>query len=168
MAGRPRSDLVTAIHARFLPGEKLAPPADLSEEQLAEWDRYLLTMPSGFLSHEHASLLRELCRHTVFARQLGDKIQAGLLEMMALPLTSKGWVAFCRLLKAHGEQVDAMIRLSRSLRLTKQSRDDRGRAMVATRRFGTEPPAWEDWANLEPDEDAPAEEPAKSDEPAKQ
>jgi hypothetical protein len=130
---------------RILPGERLAPPGDLSDAERAEWFKITTALPAGFLSTEHTSLLRELCRVTVFAARLGTTIETAMADMADVPPADKRWAKVQTLMRSHGEQLTTIVRLSRALRISKQARE--GRDQRSTRRATSALMPWNDWGN---------------------
>ena len=139
------SSMMLAASGPMVPGEHLPPPPDLSGGAPArdEWNRIVTTMPAGFLTAEHQTLLRELVRHTLFARAFGEMAEGLLLEVRYLPREDARWRDLRRALDQHCQQTEKVQKLSRSLRITKTSRYDK--YDTATKRSTAAPPPWLDW-----------------------
>jgi hypothetical protein len=152
VAGRPsalgRATAEAVAAGRVLPGERLAPPPDLSDVERAEWNRILEPLPPGFITAEHTTLLRELVRCTVFARQIGAMIERQMAEVADLPPDDERLCRVQSMIRTHGFQVEKIVLLSRSLRITKQSRYEKTAA--PTKRTTAVSKPWNDWQNTDP------------------
>jgi hypothetical protein len=140
MPGRSRT--VTATAPPLIPGTKLPPPPELSPAQALVWDRIIAPLPVGWISAENAHLLKELCRHAVYADNLCREIEAARASPDAKPAT------VLALMRAHVLQSRCMATLATKLRLTKASRyvRDAEAAAIASRNSpaGAVMP-WNDW-----------------------
>jgi hypothetical protein len=144
--------------APMIPGKRPSPPDDLTPEQQVEWEAIVARLPVDWFTGENIPMLRELCRHICYARELAEEIaavKAMLSEVIAgtAPEAEKSNVMaarrkeLCDLLRAHGYQSERIGNLSTKLRLTKLSRyeDARTAARAARDAGGTRPKPWEDW-----------------------
>ena len=133
---------------RMLPGHKLPPPSDLTDEERAEWHKIVDPLPPGWITAEHDAMMRDLCRHTVIARRLGEIVTRMLAEMANLPPEDARWGTVTMMMAEHRSASRLVIALSRSLRITKQSQYRPGPAAAkagkSTARI-TRP--WEDWGD---------------------
>jgi hypothetical protein len=131
-----------AMIAPRIPGNRMEPPSELSDEQKAEWLRITAELPSSWFTAENVPLLAQLCRHITYARYL-----AGLIEIdRGLPPDQWDWERLKDLLAAHRGESGAMVQLSTKLRLTNQSRYIERRTPENERKkVGTGPKPWLDW-----------------------
>jgi hypothetical protein len=109
-------------------------------------------------------MLRELCRHISYARELARQVAKLRAEIQAVMEGSAGDTAgsvgvaesrkiqaglrdeLCRLLRSHGYQTERIGNLSTKLRLTKQSRYDASSAYRAAKDAGSVvKKPWLDW-----------------------
>jgi hypothetical protein len=141
--------------APMIPGKRPSPPDDLTPEQQVEWEAIVARLPVDWFTGENIPMLKELCRHITYARELAVEIAA--VKVMLSEVTA--WTAaeaeksnvmaagrkeLCGLLRAKSERIG---NLSTKLRLTKLSRyeDARTAARAARDAGGTRPKPWEDW-----------------------
>jgi hypothetical protein len=90
-------------------------PYDLSDEQAEEWRAIVSTMDPGHFMRGNYPLLAQLCRHIVNARRLAQLIEQCAKEK---DFDRK---EFGILLQLEATESAAIMRLSRSMRLTQQS-----------------------------------------------
>ena len=135
---------------RLLPGERLPPPPDLSDAERAEWERITAPLPPGFLTLEHSNLLRELVRVSTFAARLGAITERMLEDVADAAPDSPRWRKVQEIMRTHGFLVEKIVLLSRSLKLTKQSRWD-NKSKHANRHASATPPPWLDWPGAKAD-----------------
>lgn len=148
----------------IIPGKPPPPPEELEPDQQREWEAITARLPADWFSGENIPMLKELCRHITYARELARqivKVRAEIQAMMEGPPAdtagSKGvgerrriqaglQDELCRLLRSHGYQTERIGNLSTKLRLTKQSRYDASSAYRAAKDAGsvTKKP-WLDW-----------------------
>lgn len=96
-----------------------AAPADLSEEQRAEWAAVVNRMPADWFGAETLPLLAQYCRHVVAARRISHLIgEAETGEQIDLN-------EYDRLLKMQEREGRAMSSLATRMRLTQQATYDR-------------------------------------------
>ena len=127
----------------IMPGARPEPPEDLEPEEAAEWLAITRQLPSDWFTSETVPLLRELCRHIVYARGLAKDITRLKRKLSPDEADRKELRA---LLDAHGSQSSHIATLSTRLKLTKQSRYARADAAGSATRDalpGRKP--WEDW-----------------------
>jgi hypothetical protein len=62
--------------APMIPGKRPSPPDDLTPEQQVEWEAIVARLPADWFSGENIPMLRELCRHICYARELAEEIAA--------------------------------------------------------------------------------------------
>ena len=144
--------------APIIPGKRPPPPKELEPDQQLEWEAITARLPADWFSGENIPMLRELCRHICYARELAKEIaavNAMLSEVVAgtaaeaekSNVMAAGRKELCDLLRAHGYQSERIGNLSTKLRLTKLSRyeDARTAARAARDAGSTRPKPWEDW-----------------------
>lgn len=140
-----RAHAAALASGALIPGERLAPPADISPEEADEWNRIMEPLPPGFITAEHTTLMRELVRCTVFARRLGEMIARLMEPMEDSPADDERLCRMQAMLKTHGAQVEKIVLLSRSLRITKTAREDRTKVERSTKRATAVKRPWNDW-----------------------
>ena len=91
------------------------PPLDLTDEQSDEWRAVVNTMPADHFMRGNYPLLSQLCRHIVSSRRIAQLIEQVAKEKV---LDRKELSA---LLQLQAAESAAIMRLSRSMRLTQQS-----------------------------------------------
>ena len=113
---------------------------------------------------ENIPMLRELCRHICYARELAKQVVKVRAEIQAfmegsaadtagsMGIAERGRIQaglrdeLCKLLRSHGYQTERIGNLSTKLRLTKQSRYDASSAYRAAKDAGsTMKKPWLDW-----------------------
>lgn len=131
---------------RLVPGQKLPPPPDLTPEETAEWWKIVDPLPPGWITAEHDGLMRDLCRHTVIARKLGEVVNRMLTDLAGTPPEDQRWSVVSGIMDQHRGASRLVIALSRSLRITKQSQY-RPQVAAAKAKKGTATTTrpWEDW-----------------------
>ena len=92
----------------------LAPPAELSPAERAEWTRAVNSLPAAFFGREQTALLVRFVRHTTRAEAL-DALLASCDPAADLE-------RFAKLSRLAAEESRIALSLARSLRLTVQSR----------------------------------------------
>jgi hypothetical protein len=119
----------------------MPPPAELSPEQAAIWNRISGRLPDGWITDENAALLVQYARHSVYADQLSRDIEAARASPETKP------AAVHALMRAHVLQSRCMATLATKLRLTKLSQYVRSSesAAIAARNAGPSVKPWEDW-----------------------
>jgi hypothetical protein len=134
---RPAAELETAPFVIASP--TLPPPADLTEEQAADWRAITSQFESDWFDAGNAPLLTELVRHLSYARQLSEALEA----MRRRPLTSttakgaKGRPTYRQLLamqRAESQVISMLsvkLRLSNSAHRTNDPRRGRGDGRLA-------------------------------------
>jgi hypothetical protein len=162
-----RSDADAARVVPFIPGAKPPAPPELDADEADVWDTVVASVPANWIPGEAWAMLKEYCRHTVFAERLSADI-ARLREEQAVPppdlpadLTAKQIVKVQRdiaqteiarrkelraLLRAHGFQTSRMQSLGTKLRLTVSSRILPEKARDDRRDSSSSPvKPWNDW-----------------------
>jgi hypothetical protein len=97
-------------------------PAHLSDDERAEWKALTGCMPTDWFPRESHAALAALCRHSVRSRVLGaqvNKIEAKCLQ------TEEGIRVLDKLLAMLERETRCVAALSRSMRLTQQTRVDK-------------------------------------------
>ena len=148
----------------IIPGKPPPPPEDLEPDQQLEWEAITARLPADWFSGENIPMLKELCRHITYARELARQVAKVRAEIQAVTEGSTADTAgsmgiaerrkiqaglrdeLCRLLRGHGYQTERIGNLSTKLRLTKQSRYDASSASRATKDAGSAmKKPWLDW-----------------------
>jgi hypothetical protein len=146
------------------PGQRPPPPEELEPDQQLEWEAITARLPADWFSGENSPMLKELCRHITFARDLAGQIMKVRAEIQAFMEGSAADTdgsmgieerrkiqaglrdELCRLLRSHGYQTERIGNLSTKLRLTKQSRYDASSAYRAAKDAGSVmKKPWLDW-----------------------
>ena len=146
-----------------IPSKPPPPPEDLEPDQQLEWEAITARLPADWFTGENIPMLRELCRHISYARELARQVAKLRAEIQAVMEGSAGDTAgsvgvaesrkiqaelcdeLCRLLRSHGYQTERIGNLSTKLRLTKQSRYDASSAYRAAKDAGSVKKPWLDW-----------------------
>ena len=94
-------------------------PYELDDEESLEWKAIVSSMPPNYFARTHYQTLVQLCRHIVAARRIG--------QMTSAECRKKNFdeVRYERLLGMQVRESNAIMNLSRSMRLTQQSMYDR-------------------------------------------
>ena len=126
--------------APMIPGQSPPPPEELEPDQQLEWEAITARLPVDWFTGENIPMLKELCRHITYARELARQIAKVRAEIQAFMEGSAADTAgsmviaerrkiqvglrdeLCRLLRSHGYQSERIGNLCTKLRLTKQSR----------------------------------------------
>ena len=149
--------------APMIPDQSPPPPEELEPDQQLEWKAITARLPVDWFTGENIPMLKELCRHITYARELARQIVKVRAEIQAFMEGSAADTAgsgvaerrkiqaglrdeLCRLLRSHGYQTERIGNLSTKLRLTKQSRYDASSAYRAAKDAGsTMKKPWLDW-----------------------
>jgi hypothetical protein len=136
--------------AVMLEEPRLEAPADLSEEERAEWDRIVARFPPHWFDHANGVLLRELCHHATLAKKLSEELANARRWKLTTnsPEGARRRQIFRQLLRMAQAETHAIVSLSTKLRLTNSSHrlPDANRGRGDERRFNTVPqgkPPWE-------------------------
>jgi len=112
--GRPSmASLMVPDSSEFI--QRPDAPYDLTDEQAEEWRAIVGTMDPGHFMRGNYPLLAQLCRHIVNARRLAQLIEQCAKEK---DFDRK---EFGVLLQLEATESAAILRLSRSMRLTQQA-----------------------------------------------
>jgi hypothetical protein len=128
-----------SIEMVAMPAAKLAPPAELTEEQAAIWRSIVDRLPPAWFGSDNARVLVELVRHVSYSRKIAAEMDA-----VAGKLGPSNRRLFLQLGRAHALQSNRIADLSTRLRLTNQS-VNRDRAEVMRKREAEGPMPWEDY-----------------------
>ena len=113
--GRPSLESLTVPHNPTEIVQRPDAPYDLTIEQTEEWCAIVQTMPPDHFMRGNYPLLAQLCRHIVSSRRIAQLIeQVATEEVLDLKDLSA-------LLQLQAAESAAIMRLSRSMRLTQQS-----------------------------------------------
>jgi len=94
-------------------------PYDLADEEAEEWRAIVNTMSPDHFMRGNYPILGQLCRHIVAARRIAEMINSYRKRK------DFNYRDYAELLKQQSAESSAIMRLSRSLRLTQQSIFDR-------------------------------------------
>ena len=92
-------------------------PYDLTDQQADEWRAIVNTMPADHFMRGNFPLLAQLCRHIVNARRFAQMIE----EVASRPILDLSCRQLGELAKLQMAESAAIMKLSRSMRLTQQS-----------------------------------------------
>jgi hypothetical protein len=90
--------------------ERLAPPSQLTDEQVVVWSQIVGGHPGDWFEAGSVPLLTQLCRHVVLSNKVADLIDH-----------TENKTALMELLKQQRDETDCIRKLSTSLRITPQS-----------------------------------------------
>jgi hypothetical protein len=113
----------------------------LTDEQAHEWRQIVDRMPADWFTREHFPLLALLCRHICRARFLAfqiDNFKPEWLKDDAGPARLEKFLAMAE------RETRAITALSRSLRLTHQSRMKAEKAATAVAAYHDGPRPWDE------------------------
>jgi hypothetical protein len=121
------------------------PPDYLSDSEKLEWQALTGTMPHDWFPRESHAALAALCRHTCRSRVLGSQI-SGIQDKLLK--TEEGVKVLDKLLAMLERETRCVAALSRSMRLTQQTRLDK-RVAGSRAEGGVRASAYElmDWRN---------------------
>jgi len=135
----PDNDLLPSVTGPILPGERDPPPSDLTPKQQAIWRGIVADLDRDWFG-ETKPMLKELCAHISYAREIAGRIEEVRQRLDALPIGSKEEATMSRqlasLLRQHGKQSASIANLSTKLRLTPQSRQSARGSDQKRRRTG--------------------------------
>lgn len=135
MATRGRKSAASKeVSAAHLPGQRPAPPRDLTKFQSDEWRAVVARMPADWFTRETHGLLVQYVRHVENAAKLATAIDAFPASHL---LTEDGAERFDKLTKMAEREGRAMSSLATRMRLTQQSRYKAETAATASKNAGT-------------------------------
>lgn len=117
-AKRGRKSAASLAVVTPIPGQRHAPPDELTDEQADIWRAVVATKPATWFTEDTHPLLMGYCRHVVAGRSLARMIDA---FDMALAETEDGLKRYEKLLQMRERESRAMTALARSMRLTQQA-----------------------------------------------
>lgn len=120
-----KSNAELSVVAPVFPEQRPPPPDYLSELERAEWRALTGCLPGNWFPRECHAALAALCRHTVRSRVLGAQI-SGIQEQCLK--TEDGVRILDKLLAMLERETRCIASLSRSMRLTQQTRVHKGTA----------------------------------------
>lgn len=144
---RSAAETFAVESGQMVPGDRLAAPDDLTADELVAWEKIIGATTSGWLTAEHEPLLRELCRHVVFARRLGVSLERMTEASVKWKAGDSRWAELYRLMRAHGYQTERISHISHKLRLTKQAKYPVDRINAKSKKTTAAPKPWEDWGD---------------------
>lgn len=119
METRGRKSIAELTIVTVTPGQRIEPPADLSEAEATYWRAVAATKPADWWKDDSAILLKAYCRAAV----QHDAIASLIADMPARRLkTAKGFARYERLRKLQATTSGELTTLATKMRLTQQSR----------------------------------------------
>lgn len=118
MMQRGRKSAASLAVVTPLPGQRAAPPDELTKAEADIWRSVVSTKPAEWFQPDSYPLLVAYCRHTVMARLLSEQI--GRLPSVEEDPTT--FDVLKELLKMRDRESKAVNMFARSMRLTQQSR----------------------------------------------
>lgn len=162
----PKTYAQRATDAAIIPGNRAPVPPDLEPEAAVLWEEVVNRLPADWFTAETRPLLREYCRHALYAEifareiaamrvtlnELRHTLYADKVKLVKDPAVSKEIDAktheLHELHKMHGYESNLLMQLATKLRLTQQSRyfpDKAGSKSRETTPTGPRP--WQDWGD---------------------
>jgi hypothetical protein len=125
----------------IIPGQRPAPPDDLTPEEQGHWLTITGSLPTDWFTPCNLPMLKELCRHIHYA----DFLAREITQLRRLEGNAKTEAALRDVLRAHSLQSERITNLSTKLKLTQRSRYARADAAYsASKDAGPYPKPW-DW-----------------------
>jgi phage terminase small subunit len=165
-----RSSADRATDAAVIPGARVPPPKELEPEAAKIWNEIVGRLPPDWITNETKPLLKEYCRHSLYADSFARDIEMVRAHLTALnaalppedsrlkpkPATLKAIrVTTSNLLelhRAHGYETDRMITLATKMRFTQQSKYFPDKAASKSKTSASAgPKPWHDWGNSDND-----------------
>jgi hypothetical protein len=132
----------------IIPGQRPAPPDDLSPEEQATWLAIVGSLPTDWFAPTNLPMLKELCRHIAYADWLAQditRLRRKLAESDGDEKASRqAEGALARTLRLHGSQTDRIGNISTRLRLTQRAQYRRADAAAVGAQNAAYPKPW-DW-----------------------
>ena len=125
MTQRGRRSAASLSVVTSLPSGRPPPPDRLSEPEQAEWRAIVGALSAHWFPRETHPALAALCRHTCRSRLLADQLTAAQVDPIK---TVDGLAVLDKLCAMLERETRAIMALSRALRLTNQTRMDKGAA----------------------------------------
>ena len=119
MAQRGRKSAAALSTVTNIPGQRAAPPAELTDEQAEEWRAIVATKPPEWFNRDCQALLVALCRHIVISRRVAEMVDSFPMDQLS---TEEGLARYQRLGTMMERHSGAVATISTKLRLTPQSR----------------------------------------------
>ena len=113
MTNRGRRSIASLAVLTPQPGQRPAPPADLTAEQAATWRAVVGAKPADYFGADTMPLLAAYVRHTACARRLSDALEAIGWDVPVERLAP--------LLRLRDRETKAVMAMARALRLTQQA-----------------------------------------------
>lgn len=131
MEGRGRKSVDALSVVTSIPGQRLEPPAALSEREAGVWRAIVATKPHDWFNADTIPLLMDYCRAAVAADDLAGEIR----KFKKIPSGAK-FARYVALRKLQDQNTRIMATLATKMRLTQQSRYTPQAASTANRRAG--------------------------------
>lgn len=157
-----KSSAQKATDAAVIPGARAPAPPELEPEAVPLWVEIVNRLPADWVVSENKVLLREYCRHALyadaFARDIAavraqlDELAVGLQpDRATLTLVATTTEKLHELHRMHGFETDRLVTLATKMRFTQQSKYFPDKAAVRSRNSAPAGlPPWQDWGQ-EPD-----------------
>jgi hypothetical protein len=126
----------------FIPGQRPAPPDDMTAEELELWMQLTSNLPAERIDAWFMIMVRPLIRHIRYAKWLGELIDT--MMRPDAPPTDPTRRMLRQLLTAHSAETGRMADLMGKLRLLPVNRYYKDSAAL---RPQTGPEPWNDWGN---------------------
>lgn len=139
METRGRKSVAELTVVSVVPGQRIEPPADLTEAESRYWRDVVETKPADWWKADTAMLLKAYCRAAVQHDAISATINA--LPQRRLK-TESGWAKYERMRKTQATTSGEMCTLATKMRLTPQSRYTSQSAATADRKADRGKP-WE-------------------------
>lgn len=140
MATRGRKSAAALAVVTALPGQRPEPPAELTDEQAAEWRAIVGRMPADWFTRETQPLLVQYCRHVVKARLVAQAINDFDPAWLA---DEDGLKRYDKLTQIAEREGRAMSSLATRMRITQQSRYNAAAANTASTKAAKGDKPWQ-------------------------
>jgi hypothetical protein len=118
MSARGKKSSAALAVVTALPGQRPAPPDELTQDQADVWKMVVATKPVDWFTPDTHKLLISYCKHATTARVLDEQIDNFDPAWLTEP---EGLLRYKELTGIREKQTRALTALSRSMRLTHQS-----------------------------------------------
>jgi hypothetical protein len=131
MAQRGRKSAASLSAVTAIPGQRVLPPRELTEEQAEEWRAIVATKPAEWFNRDSQALLVDLCRHIVIARRVAEQIDSFPADHLP---TEEGLTRYKKLGAMADRHSRVISVLASKMRLAPSSRYDAKTANTAASR----------------------------------
>jgi hypothetical protein len=142
----------------MIPGQSPPPPEELEPDQQLEWEAITARLPVDWFTGENIPMLKELCRHITYARELAKEIaevKAMLSEVVAgtaaeaeksnVMAAGRKELDGCRKKRVVWPPACARLPVRTHRQSFDQAAADEAAARAARDAGGTWPKPWTDW-----------------------